>query len=104
MYSFVFLFQYYVTYTLPPSNIYVTITSMEVLVMKDIQVRNQVKQLRLAQGNMTQNDLAKQVGVTRQTMHLIENNKYNPTIRVCLLIAKALNTSIDQLFWMEESM
>ena len=52
--------------------------------------------------HLTQNELAKQVGVTRQTMHLIENNKYNPTIKVCLLLAQALQTSIDQLFWMEE--
>ncbi len=53
-------------------------------------------------GHLTQGDLAKVVGVTRQTMNLIEAQKYNPTIKVCLLIAAALETSIDQLFWMED--
>lgn len=70
--------------------------------MKNIQIMNRVKESRLKIGRLTQNELAKQVGVTRQTMHLIENNKYNPTIKVCLLLAQALQTSIDQLFWMEE--
>lgn len=63
---------------------------------------NQVKISRIEQGLLTQGELAQQVGVTRQTMNLIEAQKYNPTIRVCLLIAKALNTSIEKLFWMEE--
>lgn len=70
--------------------------------MKQIQIINHVKQQRLATGMLTQNELAQQVGVTRQTIHLIENNKYNPTIKVCLLLAKALNTPINQLFELEE--
>lgn len=70
--------------------------------MKTIKVTNRVKLHRISLGNLTQGELAKQVGVTRQTMNLIEAEKYNPTIRVCLLIAKALNTSIEKLFWMEE--
>lgn len=69
--------------------------------MKEIQIINHVKQQRLATV-LTQNELAQQVGVTRQTIHLIENNKYNPTIKVCLLLAKALNTPINQLFELEE--
>lgn len=70
--------------------------------MKTIKVINQVKLRRIELGHLTQGELAKQVGVTRQTMNLIEAEKYNPSIRVCLLIAKALNTSIEKLFWMEE--
>ena len=70
--------------------------------MKTIKVINQVKLRRIELGHLTQGELAKQVGVTRQTMNLIEVEKYNPSIRVCLLIAKALNTSIEKLFWMEE--
>lgn len=58
--------------------------------------------MRIERGNMTQGDLAKMIGVTRQTMNLIEAQKYNPTIKVCLLIATALQTSIDKLFWMED--
>ncbi|MEG0385979.1 MAG: helix-turn-helix transcriptional regulator [Solibacillus sp.] len=70
--------------------------------MKDIQVMNSVKVRRIEMGRYTQGDLAKVVGVTRQTMNLIEAQKYNPTIKVCLLIAAALETSIDKLFWMED--
>lgn len=61
-----------------------------------------MKLKRIEKGNLTQSDLAKIVGVTRQTMNLIEAQKYNPTIKVCLLIANALEVSVDQLFWMEE--
>ena len=70
--------------------------------MKEVQIKNKVKVRRVEIGNLTQGDLAKIVGVTRQTMNLIEAQKYNPTIKVCLLIAAALETSIEKLFWMEE--
>lgn len=70
--------------------------------MKEITVRNSVKVTRVEQGLLTQGELAKSVGVTRQTMNLIEAQKYNPTIKVCLQIAAVLNTSIEKLFWMEE--
>ena len=56
----------------------------------------------MEQGVLTQGDLAKLVGVTRQTMNLIEAQKYNPTIKVCLLISKHLATPLDELFWMED--
>lgn len=58
--------------------------------------------MRMEQGELTQGELAQKVGVTRQTMNLIEAQKYNPTIKVCLLIASSLNTTIDKLFWIEE--
>lgn len=70
--------------------------------MKEVQIKNNVKVRRVEYGNLTQGDLAKLVGVTRQTMNLIEAQKYNPTIKICLLIAAALETSIEKLFWMEE--
>lgn len=70
--------------------------------LKEILIKNAVKITRMEKGNLTQGDLAKLVGVTRQTMNLIESQKYNPTIKVCLLIAAALDTSVEKLFWMEE--
>ena len=70
--------------------------------LKEVQIKNRVKLRRTELGNLTQGDLAKQIGVTRQTMNLIEAQKYNPTIKVCLLIADVLETSIEKLFWMEE--
>ncbi len=55
-----------------------------------------------AQMDWTQGDLADAIGVTRQTIGLIEVGKYNPTIKLCLAIAKALNKTLDDLFWEEE--
>ncbi|WP_428911672.1 helix-turn-helix transcriptional regulator [Niallia sp. Krafla_26] len=70
--------------------------------MKEISVKNKVKIARIEKENLTQGELAKLVGVTRQTMSLIEAQKYNPTIKVCLLISKHLERSLDELFWVEE--
>ena len=49
--------------------------------------------------DMTQGDLADAIGVTRQTIGLIEAGKYNPTLSLCLAICKALDKTLDQLFW-----
>lgn len=52
---------------------------------------------------MTQQDLAKVVGVSRQTINAIEKGEYNPTIRLCRAICRALGKSLDELFWEDES-
>lgn len=70
--------------------------------MKDVTLKNAVKLKRIERGSLTQGELARQVGVTRQTMNLIEAQKYNPTIKVCLQIAKVLEATLDELFWMED--
>ncbi|MFD1356656.1 helix-turn-helix transcriptional regulator [Fictibacillus halophilus] len=70
--------------------------------MSEFTIKNKVKIVRIEKENLTQGDFAKLVGVTRQTMNLIEAQKYNPTIRVCLLISKYLETPVDELFWIEE--
>ena len=51
--------------------------------------------------NLTQADLAEKVGVTRQTIGLIENGRYNPTLYLCIAIAKALDKTLNDLFWEE---
>ena len=51
--------------------------------------------------NFTQQDLADQVNVTRQTIGLIEKGNYNPTLNLCINIAIALDRTLDQLFWEE---
>ena len=51
--------------------------------------------------DMSQKDLAEAVGVARQTMNAIEKGDYNPTIKLCIAICKALNKTLDQLFWEE---
>lgn len=48
---------------------------------------------------MSQLELAKQVGVARQTINLIENQKYNPSLDLCIKIAIALGTDLNTLFW-----
>jgi len=70
--------------------------------LKNIVFKNRVKIVRMEHAQYSQSELAQLIGVTRQTMNLIEAQKYNPTIKVCLLIAKHLATPLDQLFWMEE--
>ncbi len=51
--------------------------------------------------NLTQAELAEKVGVTRQTIGLIENGGYNPTLNLCIAIAKALDKTLNDLFWKE---
>jgi len=52
--------------------------------------------------DLTQEELASQVGVTRQTIGLIENGKYNPTISLCKDICKELDKTLNDLFWEED--
>lgn len=55
-----------------------------------------------AEKDMTQADLAAAVGVTRQTINAIEKGEYNPTIKLCRAICKALGKTLDELFWEDE--
>lgn len=68
--------------------------------MKDFLIGNRLKLARV-ESDLTQQGLADAVGVTRQTIGLIEAGEYNPTIKLCLLLAKATNKSLDDLFWIE---
>ncbi|WP_305034259.1 helix-turn-helix transcriptional regulator [Lactococcus kimchii] len=52
--------------------------------------------------DMTQNDLAQAVNVTRQTIVAVESGNYNPTISLCIDICKALGKTLDELFWEED--
>jgi putative transcriptional regulator len=53
--------------------------------------------------NLTQQELAELVEVTRQTIGLIEKGNYNPTLNLCIKIAKALDRTLDDLFWENEN-
>lgn len=66
-----------------------------------MEIKNRVKLSRVEK-NLTQAELAEAVGVTRQTISLIEAGRYNPTLRLCLQIARALGKTLDQLFWIKE--
>ena len=62
-----------------------------------------MKNLRLkaarAGKDLSQQALAELVGVSRQTINAIEKGDYNPTIRLCIAICKALDKTLDDLFW-----
>lgn len=62
-----------------------------------------MKNLRLksarAAMDLSQEELARAVGVSRQTINAIEKGDYNPTIRLCTAICKALGKTLNDLFW-----
>ncbi len=51
---------------------------------------------------MSQLTLARTVEVSRQTINMIENNKYNPSLNLCINIAKALDVTLNVLFWEDD--
>ncbi|HEM3609031.1 TPA: helix-turn-helix transcriptional regulator [Streptococcus suis] len=61
---------------------------------------NRVKDYRLLL-DISQLELAKAIGVSRQTINMIENSKYNPSLDLCINLAKALQTDLNSLFWNE---
>lgn len=60
-----------------------------------------IKSARAAK-DMSQSDLAAKVEVTRQTIGMIEAGDYNPTLNLCIKICRALDKTLDELFWEEE--
>lgn len=52
--------------------------------------------------DISQIDLAKKVGVTRQTIGMIESGDYNPSLKLCISICRALGKTLNDLFWEEE--
>lgn len=62
---------------------------------------NRVKLARVEKG-LSQEELAQAVEVTRQTIGLIESGNYNPTLNLCIKIARTLNKTLDTIFWEEE--
>lgn len=61
-------------------------------------MKNNVKITRIKL-SMNQQELAQRVGVTRQTIGLIEKGEYNPSLNLCIALAKELNKTLDELFW-----
>ena len=64
--------------------------------------RNIAIKVARAEKDMTQKALAEQVGISRQTMNAIEQGEYNPTIKLCCAICRALDKTLDDLFWEED--
>ena len=65
-------------------------------------MRNLKMKFRRIELEMSQTDLAKACGVTRQTIGLIEAGEFNPSIRLCISICRALGVTLNDIFWEEE--
>ncbi len=66
--------------------------------MAPTTISNQIRRLRFHHGEMTQQQLAAQIGVTRQTVNAIEAGKYSPSLEVAFRIARVFNTTLEELF------
>jgi putative transcriptional regulator len=64
-------------------------------------MKNKIKEFRKRLG-LRQEDLANWLGVTRQTINAIENNKYNPTLELAMKLAKLLKTPVEDIFTLED--
>ena len=64
-------------------------------------MKNKKMKIARIEKDLSQEQLAEHLGVTRQTIGLIESGSYNPTLKLCLAIYKALDKTLDELFWEE---
>lgn len=64
-------------------------------------MENNIRALRKAAG-LTQEDLARALGVTRQTINAIENDKYDPTLDLAMRLSRFLNTLVEDIFCLSE--
>lgn len=71
--------------------------------MEKLQIGNNVRTLRFMNGEMTQKDLAKQVGVSRQTIVAIEKGQCSPTLELCFKLALVFDKTLDEVFYIESS-
>jgi putative transcriptional regulator len=61
-------------------------------------IRNEIRRLRFEHGEMTQQELAERIGVTRQTVNAIEQGKYSPSLEVAFKIARVFGVTLDEVF------
>jgi putative transcriptional regulator len=66
-----------------------------------MELRNRVREIRQEKG-LTQQSLAEQVGVTRQTIIAIEKGKFAPSVKLALELASALGAPLEGMFWLEK--
>lgn len=71
--------------------------------MSKSAITNNIRTLRFHHGEMTQEELAKRVGVTRQTIVAIEKGNYSPSLELAFRIARTFNLSIEEVFSLEEN-
>lgn len=66
------------------------------------QIINNIRKLRFHHNEMTQQELADKVGVTRQTIIAIENAKYSPSLELAFRIARAFNVPLEEVFTFQD--
>lgn len=66
--------------------------------MAKTQVRNHIRRLRFEHGEMTQQELAEKVGVTRQTIVAVEKEKYSPSLEAAFRIARVFGVPLEEVF------
>ncbi len=66
--------------------------------MSNFKIENNIRTLRFHSGEMTQAELAKRVGVTRQTINALEANKYNPSLELAFRIADVFDVGLEKVF------
>lgn len=71
--------------------------------MSKDHIQNNMRTLRFFKDEMTQQQLADKVGVTRQTIAAIESGKYSPTLELAFRIASVFNTTLDEVFTYDKS-
>lgn len=64
-------------------------------------MKNKKMKIARIECDLSQEQLAEMVGVTRQTIGLIESGNYNPTLNLCIAICRAMNKTLNDLFWEE---
>jgi len=70
--------------------------------MRKLSIINNVRTLRFLNNEMTQKELAQQVGVSRQTIVAIEKGQYSPTLELCFKLSIVFNKPIDEIFTVEK--
>jgi len=70
--------------------------------MPDGEVRNEIRRLRFERGELTQAQLAEEVGCSRQTIVLLEQGRYTPSLALAFRVARAFGRTVDEVFELVE--
>jgi putative transcriptional regulator len=70
--------------------------------MGECPISNSIRKLRFNQGELTQDELAKKVGVTRQTIIAIESAKYSPSLELAFRMARVFGVTVEDVFSFED--
>jgi len=71
--------------------------------MPKADIKNQIRRLRFEHGEMTQQELANRVGCSRQTIVVLEQGRYVPSLALGMLIARTFGVTVEEVFELESS-